>query len=123
MIDKLGKIAHALQLLRLPAIVVGFACLGAMMVIIFKSTSLEEDFYLIPSIIGVLWAVTTYIFLAGFGSVPPKAKQSWKLIRRVKRRLVRTWYLLLAITFLGTSILAITVTCRMISIWVRDYMG
>lgn len=123
MIDKLGRIAQTLQILRIPAVVVGLASLIVITVIIFTSKSHEEDFYLIPGIVGLLWAITTYSFLTGFMSVPHKAEPSWKFFRRVKRRLARTWYWFLAITFLGTSILAISVTYRIVSIWVRDYLS
>lgn len=123
MIDTLGKISQALQFLRLPVVIVGLVCLTTITVITFTSKSLEEDYYLIPSIVGVLWATTTYIFLAGFHTVPPKADPSWKLIPRIKRKLARAWYVFLAITFLGTSILAVSVTFRMVSVWVRDYLG
>jgi len=67
--------------------------------------------------------ITIHDFLTGFNSVPHKAEHSWKFFRRVKRRLVRTWYWLLAITFLVTSALAISVTFRIVSIWVRDYLS
>jgi len=122
MIDKLGKIAQALQVLRLPAVVVGLASLIAMTVIIFTSKSHGEDVFLIPSVVGVLWAITTYSLVVGFSSVPQKAEQSWKFLRRVKRKFARAWYGLLAIVFLGTSIVAVSVTYRMISIWIRDYL-
>ena len=123
MIDQLGRIAQTLQFLRIPTIVVGIASLIVLTVVIFTSQTHEDDIYLIPSIVGLLWAVTTYSFLTGFNSVPHKAEHSWKFFRRVKRNLIRTWYWLLAITFLGTSILAMFVTFRIASIWVGDYLG
>lgn len=123
MIDKLRKIAQTLRVLRIPAVIVGLASLIVMAVIIFTSESHEEDFYLIPSIVGLLWAITTYSFLAVFKSIPRKAEHSWKFFRRVKRRLARTWYGILAIAFVGTTVLALLVTYRIAAIWVRDYLG
>lgn len=123
MIDRLGKIAQTLQFLRIPTIITGLVCLIVLTVIIFTSKTHEDDIYLIPSIIGLLWSVTAYSFLTGFNSVPQKAEDSWKFFQRVKRKLIRSWYWLLAIIFLGTSILAILVTFRIISIWIGDYLG
>jgi branched-subunit amino acid permease len=123
MIDTLGKIARALSILRLPTIAVGLACAGALVIIIFTSQSHEEDRYLIPSLVGVVWAIATYIFLGSFSAVPPKPTTSWSFFRRVRRHVVRAWYGVLAIVYFTTSGFALWITSRLLSIWIRDYFG
>jgi energy-coupling factor transporter transmembrane protein EcfT len=123
MIDKLGKIARTLNFFRLPAFVFGLACTIAVGLIIFTSRSPEEDLFLIPGFVGVVWACATYVFLASFNSVPQKAGRSWPFFRRVKRHALRGWYGVLAVIFFATSAVAIWVTFRLLSIWIRDYFG
>ena len=121
MIDRFKKIANALQFLLLPSVVLGLVSLVAMTTIIFSSKSHEEDFYLIPSAVGILWSITTYSFLVSFRNVPHKADQSWKFFKRLKRKIARAGYWLTGDVFIGTTLGAIFVSYRMITIWLRDY--
>ena len=121
MIDMLKKIADVIQFLRLPSVVLGLICLIAITTILIGSKSHEEDFFAIPSAIGLLWSITTYSFLVYFRAVPEKADQSWKFVKRLKRRIVRAGYWIMGVVFVATTIGAIFVSYRMIAIWLRDY--
>jgi membrane protease YdiL (CAAX protease family) len=121
MIDRFTKIADALQFLRLPSVVVGLVCLVGAVTIVVSSNSHGGDLYLIPSVVGMLWAIATYTFLASFRSVPPKAASSWGLFRRLKRRAVRTGYWFMAAVFLATTVGVIVVSYRMLAVWFSDY--
>ncbi|MEJ2693326.1 MAG: hypothetical protein P8166_09785 [Candidatus Thiodiazotropha sp.] len=123
MIDKLQSIAGRLQFLRLPAVALGLVSLAAMIFTIVSSKSHEEDYYLIPSIVGLLWSMASYSFLVNFSSVPEKGDSSWKLFARLKRRAVRTGYWLLAALFILTTLSALFISYRMITIWLRDFAG
>jgi hypothetical protein len=123
MIDKLQSIAGRLQFLRLPAVALGLVSLAAMIFTIVSSKSHEEDYYLIPSIVGLLWSMASYSFLVNFSSVPEKGDSSWKLFARLKRRAVRAGYWLLAALFLLTTLSALFISYRMITIWLRDFAG
>jgi hypothetical protein len=120
MIDKLQRISQAIQFLRLPAIAAGLFCLATTVVIIFGSSSTDEDIFLIPSIVGVLWAMSTYTFIVTFRSVPEKASSNLSMFGKLKRQLHRSWYWVLSMAFLGTTVAAIYLTKSMISIWLRD---
>ena len=120
MIDKLQRISQAIQVLRLPAIAVGFFCLAKTVVIILGSTSADEDRFLIPSIVGVLWAMSTYTFIVTFRSVPEKSNSNSSIFGKLKRHLHRAWYWVLSMVFLGTTVAAIYVTKSMISVWLKD---
>jgi len=123
MIDKLQGIAKAIKILRLPSIAVGLISLASMVVIIFISRSHESDRFLIPSIVGLLWGISTYSFIVTFRSVPEKANKSLKFFSKLKRNINRGWYWFIGVVFLGTTVVAIFVTYRMVSIWLRDYSG
>ena len=121
MIDKLQGFAQTIQILRLPSIAVGLISLASMVVIMFISKSPESDRFLIPSIVGLLWAISTYSFIVTFRSVPEKANKSLKFFSKLKRIINRGWYWFIGVVFLGTTVVAILVTYRMVSIWLRDY--
>jgi hypothetical protein len=121
MIDKLQRISQTIQFLRLPAIAVGMFCLATTVVIILNTNSTDGDRFLIPSFVGLLWAMSTYTFIVTFRSVPEKAGNSLSLFRKLKRHLHRGWYWVISMAFLGTTITAIYFTNSMISIWLRDY--
>ena len=121
MIDKLQNISQAIQYLRLPAIAVGFFCLVSTIVIILNSNSHVGDRFLIPSFVGVVWAMSTYTFIVTFQSVPEKADNSLSVIGKLKRHLHRGWYWVISMVFLGTTLAAIYFTNSMISIWLRNY--
>ena len=121
MIDMLKKIADAVQFLRLPSVVLGLICLIAITTILIGSKSHEEDFFAIPSAVGLLWSIITYSFLVYFRAVPDKADQSWEFVKRLKRRIARAGYWLMGAVFMGTTLAAIFVSYRMITIWLRDY--
>ena len=91
--------------------------------VVFGSKSHEEDFFLIPSAVGILWSIAAYSFLISFHTVPHKAEKSWKFFKRLKRNIARGGYWLMGIVFLGTTIGALFVSYRMIAIWLRDYGG
>ena len=116
MIDKLQRIAQAIQILRLPSIAVGLISLASMVMIMFISNSHESDRFLIPSIVGLLWAISTYSFIVTFRSVPEKANKSLKFFSKLKRIINRGWYWFIGLVFLGTTMAVMFVTYRMVSI-------
>ncbi len=121
MIDKLQRISQTIQFLRLPAIAVGMFCLATTVVIILNTNSTDGDRFLIPSFVGLLWAMSTYTFIVTFRSVPKKADNSLSFFGKLKRHLHRGWYWVISMVFLGTTVTAIYFTNSMISIWLRDY--
>ncbi len=123
MIDKFQRIAQAIQFLRLPSIAVGLISLASIVVIIITSKSHAGDRFLIPSFVGLLWAMSTYSFIVTFRSVPEKASKTMRFFRKLKRNIYRGWYWFISIVFLGTTVCVIFVTYRVVSIWVRDYGG
>ena len=121
MIDKLQRISQAIQFLRLPAIAVGFFCLATAILIVLDTNSNDGDDFLIPSFVGVLWAMSTYTFIVTFRSVPEKADNSLSMFGKLKCHLHRGWYWVISMVFLSTTVAAIYFTNSMISIWLRNY--
>jgi hypothetical protein len=121
MIDRLQRLARALHVLLIPSIAIGLFCLSVAVYIILTSTSHEGDHYLIPSLVGLVWAISTYAFILTFHTIPIKADKSLGFFQKLKRGIARGWYWMVGVVFIVTTLSAIVITYRMISIWLRDY--
>ena len=120
MIDKFQRLAQTIQVLQLPSIVVGSICLASMVVIVLNPYSDTGNRFLMLGFVGLVWAATTFSFIATFRTIPEKADKSLKFIGRFKRRLSRGWYWVISLVFLGTTIAALILTGRLMSIWLKD---
>lgn len=123
MIDKLQRIAQTIQILRLPSIVVGLISLVVIVGIVFISRSNEGERFLIPSIAGLLWAISAYSFIVIFRFVPGKTDQSLNFLGKLKRYTLRGWYWFIGVFFLATTMAVMFVTCRIVAVWWRDHVG
>ena len=121
MIDRFRRIAQRIQILRLPSIVVGLACSISIVVILFISDSREADRWIMPSFVGLLWAMSVYSFIESFRSVPEKSKDEQGFLRTVRQRIRRGSYWFRGLLFLTATGLALVVTSRMVSIWLSEY--
>jgi hypothetical protein len=121
MLNQLQKIAQALRVLKLPSIAVGLFTLTSTIIIIFNSKSHAEDFFLIPSLIALLWSMSTYFFIITFCSVPHKPTPSLTFFAKLKQNISRGWYWSIGLVFIVTTVAAIAITFRMLFIWFNDY--
>jgi hypothetical protein len=119
MIDKFQRLSRAMQFLRIPSIVLGLVCLVLVVVAILNGGSTEGHPYVMPGFVGLVWAIATFSFISTFSDIPSKPGQSDKFLAMLKRRLSRAWYWVLAVFFLVTSVSALLLTGRLISIWLR----
>jgi len=121
MIDRFRRIAQRVQILRLPSIVIGLACLTAIVVVLLSSGSDEGDRILMPSFVGLLWAISLYSFIENFRSVPEQFAERQGLMFSFKHGIRRSWYWVKGLMFLASTVVALVITSRMISIWlVKD---
>ena len=121
MIDRLKKLSESIRHFRLPAVAFGCFCLMGTIVIILDSDSGFGERFLIPSIVGALWAASIYAFIANFQSVPEKAHSGLSFFGKVKRRLHRGWYWIIGVVFLGTTAALVYFTSSVIGVWLREY--
>ena len=121
MIDQFHKVALKIRFLKIPAIVCGAASLALFLFTLFTSNTHESDRYLIPSIVGFIWSLSSYAFIENFGSVPVKPDKTLSFFGRIKRRFIRLWYWLLGIAFVATSAAVLFITFRASAIWLRSF--
>ena len=123
MIDSFQKFSNKLWYLRIVAVGAGVLFLVLVVVIILFSNTREDDKYLIPGFLGILWSLSAYAFISNFQSVPEKAKSSDGFLHRLKRNIHRSWYWIIAFIFTGTTVAVVFLTFRLASIWLNDYNG
>lgn len=121
MIDKFRRIAQRVESLRLPAIVIGLSCFTSMVVILVASDSHENDRMLMPSFVGLLWAISLYTFIESFRSVPEKPAENQGLLRGFRHGIRRGWYWIKGVIFLAATAVALAATSRMVSVWLSEY--
>jgi hypothetical protein len=121
MIDRLRAISRTISFLSLPAIILGIACLGYAVFIVFSSDSHQGDKYLFPSIGGFLWSLSAYGLIETFKHVPSALADNAGFFKRLRHNFSRLWYWLIALIFVGTTIGILVITARILSIWLRDY--
>jgi hypothetical protein len=121
MLDKFQRIAQTIQILLLPSAIVGSICLASVAIILFGARSGEFERFLRPCLIGFVWAAIVYSFIATFCTIPEKADKTQKFVGRLKRRISRGWYWLIALVFTATVVAALIFTGRLMSIWLQSY--
>ncbi len=120
MIDHLQRLALSARPLRYLALAgcVLFPLLLA--ITLFGEPGSGDDQYLLLSATGLLWSLSGYAFIVNFTAVPPRAESDAGFFLRLRRRLHRSWYWLLALVFLATTATALGITVRMLFIWIRS---
>jgi hypothetical protein len=86
-LEALEKLAHAIRFLRLPSIVIGTVALVSALRMIFNPEL--DDLYLIPSVIALLWAMSSYFFIVTFCSIPTRPDDSMPIFARLKQKVGR----------------------------------
>ena len=123
MLERFHRIAQRCMPAKPVIVVLGVTSLVTSLVIIFSPQSDRADFFLIPSIVALMWALSAYVFLTGFADVPRRATREDKFLLRLKLRIGRVSYWGVAVVFLALSVVAVVVSFRMLSIWLADYGG
>ncbi len=121
MIDALKRMAQAIQVLRLPSLMLGLIGLASLLAAVLLFTSDQGDRYIIPSIIGMLWGMATYVFIVTFREIPNKPNTSLSRLGKLKHAIARVWYGLVSLIFIGATVAILGATIRMMLIWLRDH--
>ena len=121
MIDRLRSVAQSAKGLAAPSLAIALLCFAYATYIAFTSTSVEDDKYLFPSILGFIWMLSFYAFVETFKYVPQRSDTTQGLLARAKRKLSRFWYWVIGLIFIGSSAAVAVLTVRVLVIWFRNY--
>ena len=116
-IDKLNILVNKLQWFKPISILlaIGFAALAGF--IVFTNTGIaQNDKYLLPSAVGMVWSILVYGVLTSFAVIPAEPDMSLSWFKRVKIRFVRGYYWLLFWMCVATTLVAAHLSLRAITI-------
>ncbi len=77
--------------------------------------------WVIPSIVGFLWALSVHSFIASFQHVPAKADSQASLLTKLKAVLRRAPYWVLAFLALTSNVVVLILSYRLFSVWLHDF--
>ncbi|MGD9309359.1 MAG: hypothetical protein PVG51_09485 [Desulfosarcina sp.] len=123
MIDRLQQIATAIAFVRLPALAAGLVGLAALILIILIPGLQPGQRWTIPSIVILIWGMSAYAFVVTFLGVPEKPGNDLGLLAKLKYKIIRCWYGIVGVVFLGASMAIVLMTMRMVLIWLRGHGG
>ena len=81
----------------------------------------DNDVYIIPSVIAVLWSLVCSLLLSIFPYVPPKPDKQQRIFKRLKIRLARGGYHIGSWIFCVLSVSVVWLTIRLLSVWRADF--
>ncbi len=107
-----------------PACLIGIAALSAVFGLsVFGVSVFENDTFLIPSLVGVLWLLTLYSFIVCFQTLPAALPAGAGLIERVRQRVRRAGYWAIAVVLLGISGSVVWLSLRFLRVWYAQFAG
>ncbi|MCJ8270774.1 MAG: hypothetical protein MJK04_15390 [Psychrosphaera sp.] len=122
MIDKIRTIVLKVQWLKPVMVVLAVAALGLFGYIIFGQTGVaKNDYYLLPSVVALIWSLVACAFLFTFPFVPDKPDKSIGFFRRCGIRIKRGYYHILSVLCLFASLALVVVTSRAVGVWLGDF--
>lgn len=120
MIDRFQQLARLMYPLRYLALAGCGMALAGLTVILLSAPGHASERYLPLCAAGLFWCLSGYAFIINFHTVPQRPAPDSGLWARVKHRLQRAWYGLLALVFIATSVAALWISLRMLLLWARN---
>lgn len=121
MIDRLRSTAEAAEKLAGPSLVIALLCFVYAMFTAFSSSSVEDDKYLFPSLLGFMWMLSFYAYVQTFKGIPQPLQQNLGFLARARHKLSRFWYWIIGLVFLATTAVVAVLSFRVLVVWFRTY--
>ncbi len=120
MLERLQKFALFLRPVQ-PLAVTGLILFAAIFAWNTIAPVESGDQFVIPSIVGFLWALSAYSFIASFQYVPVKANSQASFLAKLKAAFRRAPYWALAVLALTSSVAVLILSIRLFSVWLNDF--
>jgi hypothetical protein len=121
MIEKLQVLSKRIYWLKPLVLLAGAGFLGLFIYTLFGGNDISKDVYLMPSILGVIWALLFSSFTTIFPHAPSKPDKNEKFFRKIIIWLKRGFYYALALLFIALTIAVIFLSFKMFGVWRSDY--
>ncbi|KZX59818.1 hypothetical protein A3712_03590 [Vibrio sp. HI00D65] len=118
MLDKLKSLSVKTRPILPLFILIAFAGFAVFIATLLQLSDVVGESYLIPSGVTALWALAAWVMFSSFQHVP-ELTPSLGFFKRMKVRLVRLFFYLITLGFIGLSGFILFVTLRMLSVWFR----
>ena len=121
MIDRLSSFSKKVVWLKSLLFISTAAAFIVSGYVVLIEDGVDKDVYIIPSIVGLLWALVCLLLLSVFPNVPPKPDKQQRFLKRLKIRLTRGSYYIGSLIFCVLSASVVWLTLRLIHIWRADF--
>ncbi len=122
MIDRLREIAIKGRRLRLFAPIIALFAAGLFgLEVIGVVNSSKDDYFLIPSVVLLLWAAILCTVFYSFPNVPKRLEKGCSLVKRVKNSLLRFYYYVLAFVLITSTVGVISFSFKLVGVWTREF--
>jgi hypothetical protein len=117
MLNTLSELASKLHWLKPIAYFLGLGTLALVIKSLFFSAANTGDVYLIPGVLGFIWSLLLISMLLIFPGTPGQPVKTDKFFRRIKIRIIRGVYFLLALLFIGLTLAILLLSLKLIGVW------
>lgn len=117
MLERLQRIAVRIRPLLPLSVVLGLAGVAVFLWSAATGGAGEEDGFLIPGLLATLWGAILFVLITGFRNVPPPAGPQHSFGIRLRIRLARASYHLMAWFIVGASLAALIMSYRLLMLW------
>lgn len=121
MIETLGAFSTKFRWMKPVILLVGVGFFVLFCITILGVYGISGDIYLIPSVLGVVWAALFFFMVSTFPHVPPKHTKKSGFFVRVELRLKRGVYHILGAVFVVLTVAVVMLSFKMFGIWRADF--
>lgn len=119
MLKRMQQVARFLRPVR--PLLFGVAGGGAIVLVaLLAPASHYYDLFFIPTLIGVLWCLNGAVFIDVFRVVPEEPAPTASFLQRVKSRLYRCSYWLVALVLFSVTGVAGFMSVKLLVVWLQD---
>ncbi len=121
MIDRLRAIAIKGRPIRLFAPILALFATGLFGFEVIGVVNSKDDYFLIPSVVLLLWAAILCTVFYSFPYVPERLEKDYSLVKRVKNSLLRFYYYVLALVLIASTVGVISFSFKLVGVWTREF--
>lgn len=120
LIEKLHRYSNYLSFLLPYVQIIAILLLTSAVWLIFFSSSPKADDYLLPTFAGFLWSLLFIAMVKAFAVVPPIPTKEDRFWTRIKLKIKRMLFAIMALLFITASIVVLVTTLRLMSVWIKS---
>lgn len=117
MLDYLNSISYKIAWTKPISLLMGFLFIILFFLSIFDVDNFQNDTFLIPSILGLLWSAVLFNFITIFNQLPSTPTRDIKFLKRLKIQLLRFMLYILRLIFIVLTVIVAWLSLRLFGVW------